>query len=304
MERLLSPRDVATAIGVSESSLKRWADEGLLNVTRTVGGHRRIALREVLRYIRQTGTPVLRPEVLGLPAAPAEAAAGGAVKDQDAFLVESILRGDAVSARSILLSRFLAGESFADLCDGPLREALHRIGELWHHGPEGIHREHRSVDVCVHAINHVRALLPDPAPDAMVALGGAPAGDPYFVPSLMVATVLAAEGWRDINLGANVPVVALTSAMRGFAPRLVWMSFSSGRATDAALRELGPAVELAEEIGTSFVIGGQCAPARTPFPARAVQILPSMQALAAFSRGLSASRIRSIGENPEVGDVG
>ena len=39
---MLSPRELAEAVGVSESSLKRWADRGRVHVHRTEGGHRRI----------------------------------------------------------------------------------------------------------------------------------------------------------------------------------------------------------------------------------------------------------------------
>ncbi|HEX9106572.1 MAG TPA: MerR family DNA-binding transcriptional regulator, partial [Longimicrobiales bacterium] len=49
----LSPRELAEAVGVSESSLKRWADRGVLAVERTAGGHRRIPLGEAVRFIRR-----------------------------------------------------------------------------------------------------------------------------------------------------------------------------------------------------------------------------------------------------------
>src|SRR5690242_3719305 len=62
--RHLSPRDLADALGVSESSLKRWVDAGKLAAFRTEGGHRRIAVSEALRFIRETGAPVARPELL------------------------------------------------------------------------------------------------------------------------------------------------------------------------------------------------------------------------------------------------
>src|SRR3954453_15398204 len=67
MSTFLSPKTLAQAIGVSESSLKRWADEGLLDVVRTAGAHRRIDLREAIRYIRAAGHPILRPDLLGVP---------------------------------------------------------------------------------------------------------------------------------------------------------------------------------------------------------------------------------------------
>ena len=42
MKPLLSPKELADAIGVSESSIKRWVDNGEIQATKTSGGHRRI----------------------------------------------------------------------------------------------------------------------------------------------------------------------------------------------------------------------------------------------------------------------
>ena len=69
VNRLVSPRNLAEAIGMSESSLKRWADRGLLQVTRTAGGHRRIAIRDAIRFVRERQLRFLKPTAIGLPAA-------------------------------------------------------------------------------------------------------------------------------------------------------------------------------------------------------------------------------------------
>lgn len=66
MKPTLSPKELAEAIGVSESSLKRWVDEGVIQASRTRGGHRRIALAEAVRYIRESGIPIIRPDILGI----------------------------------------------------------------------------------------------------------------------------------------------------------------------------------------------------------------------------------------------
>ena len=62
----LSPKDFAGALGVSESSVKRWVDDGKIRALKTPGGHRRIAVHDALYFVRQTGADVARPELLGL----------------------------------------------------------------------------------------------------------------------------------------------------------------------------------------------------------------------------------------------
>ncbi len=69
MNKQLTPRQVARAMGVSEASLKRWCDRDLIPSVRTAGGHRRLELGGVLQYLRESGRPLPAPEVLGLPSA-------------------------------------------------------------------------------------------------------------------------------------------------------------------------------------------------------------------------------------------
>jgi excisionase family DNA binding protein len=218
--RLLSPKDLADALGVSESSLKRWTDAGKIRATRTDGGHRRIPLAEAVRFIRATGTPVVRPELLDMPEV--------ATAQQDNVVVgESLFQrlrdGDARGVRGWILARYLGGASLAELCDGPIRSAMYDLGELWRHDEEGIFIEHRATDLCLQALAHLRGTY-DPPADAPVALGATPEDDPYLLPSFMAAAVVAAAGLRAINLGPDTPLSAMQAAYAHHRPALVWVS--------------------------------------------------------------------------------
>ena len=50
--------------------MRRWTNDGVIRTSRTAGGHRRIAVSEAIRFIRESGTVVVRPDVLGLPTLP------------------------------------------------------------------------------------------------------------------------------------------------------------------------------------------------------------------------------------------
>lgn len=221
--RLLSPRELAEALGVSESSLKRWVDAGKIHAMKTDGGHRRIALTEAVRFVRESGAPVARPDLLDMPeiAFAHQRMLRGA--DQ---LLDYLIEGDVVGARGWLLGRYLSGMSIASLCDGPIKEAMHSLGELWNHDEGGIFIEHRGTDVCLQALAHLRGTF-EPLASAPLALGGTPEDDPYLLPSFMAATVIAAAGMRAMNLGPDTPVVALEHAAKINKPRLVWISASA-----------------------------------------------------------------------------
>jgi excisionase family DNA binding protein len=255
LRSIVSPRELAEAIGVSESSVKRWVDQGDIEAMRTAGGHRRISIQEAGRYVRERSIPLVRPDVLGLSDLAAYDDGESEAGDIVARFFDYLRRGAEPEARGLILSQYLEGRSVAEIVDGPLRAAMTRIGELWIHEPPGIFWEHRATQIAMQALARLRLLLKVPD-DAPVAVGGAPAGDPYLLPSLAVAAVLEGEGLRAVNLGAETPAETLALGAEDHKARLVWLSVSFVEAPDR-IREgtLGLLAALAEG-GTPLVVGG------------------------------------------------
>lgn len=287
MRSTLSPRELATAIGVSESSIKRWADDGLLNVARTAGGHRRIARTEAIRFIRDQHLHLADPGPLGLPeitaASRVSPGPAGTIADQ---LFEVLESGDSAMARGMILSSYLQGYSVAEICDQFIAPAMHRLGELWTHSERGVYIEHRATDTCIHAMNQFRSILSEPAAEAPTAVGGAPAGDVYLIASLAAATVLSGEGFKAVNLGPDTPLEAIDSAVKEYRPRLVWLSVSTVPSNAAEFSDALQALdERLARRGIKFIIGGRRArQIRVVQPLRAF-ICTSMSELVAFVRG-------------------
>jgi len=286
MKPILSPRELAIAIGVSESSLKRWADEGLIHVTRTAGGHRRIHISEAIRFVRATRATLVRPDVLGLPDVSAVVRDTPIGDSDEERLFAYLQDGRAVEARGLLLSLYLAGQSVADICDGPLRRAMARLGELWQHGEAGILVEHRATDICVQAINQLRCTMEPPA-DAPTAVGGAPAGDPYLLPSLAAATTLVAEGLRAVNLGPDTPTTVLQRAAVHHQAACVWLSVSSVSDASRLSDEIGALADRLAPAGTLLLLGGRGVSALPTVPtAPHVHVCEMMLDLARVARRL------------------
>lgn len=277
--RHLSPRDLADALGVSESSLKRWVDAGKIVAFRTEGGHRRIALDEAVRFIREAHAPIARPDLLGLPDAVAIERPGG----DSTRLLDRLHDGDVEGARAVLLSHYLAGSTIAELADGPIRDAMHAIGQLWQHDDRGIFVEHRATDACLQAIAQLRGMLPS-QPNAPVALGAGPEDDPYLVAPLLASMVTTAAGFHTINLGPDTPLAALQEAARHHRPRLVWVSASSPL-NPARARAISR--WLASLHDTAVVVGGRHGEALAG-GRPGIRYLASMAELAAFAMQVAA----------------
>lgn len=287
MSSTLSPRDLAIAIGVSESSIKRWADDGLLAVARTAGGHRRISRAEAIRFIRDQHLHVADAAPLGMPEITGAVAVWGGPAQPDARqLFDLLSRGESDLARGLILSTYLQGSSVAEICDHWIAPAMDQLGELWTHSEKGVYIEHRATDICIHALNQFRSILPEPKPDAPAAVGAAPSGDIYLIPSLAAAIVLASEGFRAVNLGPDTPLAAIEAAVTEYRPRIAWLSVSMAPSNP---NELAGALQTLDDQlaqrGVKFIIGGRCArQIRSAHPLRAF-IASSMSELVAFVRG-------------------
>ncbi|TVR40333.1 MAG: MerR family DNA-binding transcriptional regulator [Planctomycetota bacterium] len=228
MKHFLSPRELSALLGVSESSIKRWTDDGLISSSRTAGGHRRIAVTDALQFVRSQGLEMAQTELLGLPAL------RGEHRHLEAAIKESLLSGDRPTLERLLVDQYASGASIAALCDGPLRQSFQDIGDLWQHQDDGIFIEHRAVDCCLQALTTLRGVLPSPPSEAPQAVGGAPSNDPYLLPSIIASLVLLAEGWRTVNLGPNTPWQTLITAAQHLHPTLIWVTVSAPVAADIA----------------------------------------------------------------------
>jgi excisionase family DNA binding protein len=278
--RLLSTRDLADALGVSESSLKRWVDAGKISASRTEGGHRRIELGEAMRFIRNTRAPLARPELLDLPEI-------GAVRARDGGLADCLLDGDALAARGWLMARYLEGVTIAELADGPIREAMHALGELWRHDDRGVFVEHRGTDACLQAVVQLRSLMPAVPAKAPIALGGAPAGDPYLLPSQLAAMTAIEAGMAAINLGPDTPPEAMEHAIATHRPALVWLSITTAP-TPARARALARWLATLP-VSIKIVVGGQQASALATRP-RHARRANTMRELAAIAASIVTPR--------------
>lgn len=294
MKRTLSPHDLAEAIGASESSVKRWIDHGRIAVELTAGGHRRIPLAEAVRFVRDRRAALVRPAALGLPD-PASLGVRGTQVDAPEFaeeahaLFDHLHAGRADAARALVVLLYVTGRSVAAICDGPMRTAMARIGELWKHDPRGVFFEHRATDACVQCIAQLRLLLPLGDTGA-AAVGGAVAGDPYVLPSSMAAAVLAGEGYRAVNLGPDTPTEALLQGVDEHRAQFAWLSISSVPDAGEAQRSLAVLAVEMERRGCSLLVGGRALHSVVVPASPRIHVCATLAELASFAKGAASTR--------------
>ncbi len=253
MRDLITPKQLARAIDVSESSVKRWCDQGVIAAQYTAGGHRRISLAGVLEFVRNGKYELIHPEALGLPATSGQSSR--VVSRAREQLTEALIAGDEPRCRQIVLDLYLASHHLSVICDEVIAAAFEDIGQRWACGRAEIYQERWGCEITRRILYELRTLLPAAAPDAPLAIGGTAAGDPYSLGTTMVELVLRDVGWRAVSLGDNLPAKTLAVAINTQRPQLFWLSCSHIADSEAFLAGYH---DLYERFGNqvAFVVGG------------------------------------------------
>ena len=253
--RSFSPGQLAPIVGVSESTMKRWVDSGLLRAERTPGGHRKITVADLLAFLRSRGRPM--PSLEGLAVLVEHVSGPNIEAATPEALAGVLVRGDATVARAMIVRQFKAGRPLDESLDRLVGPAMAEIGTQWARGKIDVYQEHVATLRVWSVLGELRALLPVPPESAPLALGGAPEGDPYLLPTMMAELTLAEMGWRTINIGPNTPIDSFVEAIRVHGPQLVWLSVTSLSPRPAFVDGYPRMFEAAEARGVQVAVGGQ-----------------------------------------------
>ncbi len=286
----LTSKEAARLLGVSEASVKRWADSGLLPVEKTVGGHRRFRTEDVA-VIRRDGLrdEDSRPLKKRFTARSVEEAA--LEPGREATLVEetfaALMEGRDEELSALFINLYLHGQAVAAIADRLLCVAMRRVGDLWHEGELSIAQEHVATRTALSALQNFQAVLDAPQGKLLMALCCSTEEDFHDLPVQLTVLTLKAEGLEAFNLGASTPFCALTEVVERFKPHLVCVSSTILNNLDRAVREYAEFHLTARRTRTSVVLGGagfSDAGVRKRFPAELYA--DNYQQLAAFASSI------------------
>ncbi len=274
LESSFSPKQVAQALQVSESSVKRWCDRGVIRTDRTHGGHRRIPLEYLMEFLESTNRRIIDPHAIGLQdhrQLNRDALAGLELQadqrsDDDSLVSDSMLReqferallaGDEEQCRKVISSWYTIHGGMVSVADELLAPTFHAIGELWECGRADVYQERRGCEICIRLIHELRRLVSEPLPDSPLAMGGTSENDHYQVANQLIEIIFREAGWRTISLGSAVPFSSMLSAIERYRPRVYWLSVSYIADEENFLKQFQD-FATAIPSGTMLVVGGRC----------------------------------------------
>lgn len=291
MSEHLSTKQAAEALGVSESSVKRWCDRGAIPTSRTLGGHRRIPLASFLSFLKETNRQVVAP-LRGMnlvDPADTKVETSQNLESLHSAFVRALEIGDEAGCRNALFDAFGLTNSLAQLADEFVAAAFHLLGEKWTCGEVEIYQERRGCEICSRALHEFGRLLPDAPLNAPLALGGSPSNDNYSLPSQLLDLVLRECSWRTMNLGCNLPLETIVAAVDEHKPKMVWLSVSHLEAPENFVVEYMEFYQaLPKE--TMVVLGGRALTDKLRPQLKYTGFCDSMMQLAEFATALHGTR--------------
>ena len=151
----LTTIEVARLCRVSDATVKRWEDAGLLKSERTSGGHRRFRAEEVIRFQRE--------QKLGLKQ---NLSKEYVIKEKnndydekvfnDSTLLQSLIDGDEEAVSHIVINAHLEGIPLWKIIDRLICPAMIEVGEIWYRGEISVPQEDLETRTAVSTLHTLR----------------------------------------------------------------------------------------------------------------------------------------------------
>ena len=262
----LTTREVARLLLVSEATVKRWADDGLLLPKKTAGGHRRFSIQSVALFRREHG---IAPAAQSSTKRARKKMVAGRLPAAESF-GDLLLSENEAEATAQLIDAYLQNHALATLFDTTITNAMHRVGDLWFNGTITIADEHLATRVMLSALQKLRGVVVPGQATGLQAICCGVEGDLHELPIHLAEIIFESEGWGISNLGPNTPLFTLRDMVAQKKPDLVCVSARSIVDLDRATTEYAQLRKTIEKINGTTVLGGEAfrdANLRQRFPA-------------------------------------
>jgi MerR family transcriptional regulator, light-induced transcriptional regulator len=265
---ILSTADVARLFDVTETTVKRWADEGSLKCQRTPGGHRKYLIRFVIEFAEKNNLEPLG--VLDIP------------EDDESWrdVKLAVLERDMASLASAFFVRAVAGVTeeiayflsylyqhkipLSQIFDDVVHVAMHRIGVAWERGDLTVDQEHQASYATTEAMIHLQSEVNTKPPKGKTALFASVGNELHDLGLRCASMIFRAEGWDVCFLGARIPVEAVVGAIQRVEPHMVCLSVSTADDDERRGPLLRALSEAARSHSAQVILGGRATAPHAP----------------------------------------
>jgi excisionase family DNA binding protein len=256
---ILSTSDVARLFNVTETTVKRWADEGTLRCQKTPGGHRKFEIRNLVDFAEQNHfDPVGVLEISGDEEMGSKTQVAVLGRDfpvlVDAYVRKALLPGER-GLFPFLSYLYQNRIQLWEIHDRVIRPAMCEIGDRWSRGEIGIEEEHGASYETLEslAMLQLQIRIKPPSGHSVVC---ATLGEELHEIGLRCAHyLLESEGWNSRYLGSRIPSDAINAAVVHWKPDVVCLSTTYIAPQDIQ-RDLSMVADAARSVGAVVLLGG------------------------------------------------
>ncbi|QDU79616.1 Helix-turn-helix domain protein [Polystyrenella longa] len=250
----LTPKQVARAMGVSESSVKRWCDAGEIVSTLTAGGHRRLSHESVQQFLRNNNHLDVDPDIFSLNFSFGKS--DRALHRGKENFAEALLDGSEARLRQIVTDYLQAGHKPALIFDQILFAARAEVRKMIEDKQVDPYVDRLGTEICLRLMFEIRSNFLPPDSNSPSALTVGLDGSPDSLRVEAAEVLLYHEGWNARAIGCLIPFAQLKLLLQQHEPGLVYIDVEQIRDSSSFFHELSQVQQVAQQVGTALFIGG------------------------------------------------
>lgn len=216
-DRLMSTGDVAEVLGVSEATVKRWADAGTLSCIRTPGGHRKFRLRDIAMHLASRRGP-----------APSNAVPTTEAEREIDEVVSALLVGDIEKVVGAIAAARLQRTSMANIADGLLMPAMQRVLQACAEGRTEAYHDHIATNTMIEVCARQRPTLRVPGSSRGRVVAAPMPGENRDMMARLSALVAVEGGFESYVLGAGLPPNSVSRAAEDLGASWILLAGNPG----------------------------------------------------------------------------
>jgi methanogenic corrinoid protein MtbC1 len=245
-------------LNVTETTVKRWADGGIIKCHKTPGGHRKFLMSDLIEFTRDrsyapTGTVDLEP---------GDSRIQLAVLARDFPALSDVYIEKALTGGRHEVSRYLSflyqhAIPVPEICDAVIAPGMKVIGDRWENGSLGIDHEHRASHATLSALIELQTELAPREHSDKTILCTSLAEDLHEIGLRCIAAWCESEGWNVHYLGGMTPCRSIINTMDEIKPAVVCLSITRSDIGGSAREDLKNIVAAAHIYGGRVFVGGR-----------------------------------------------
>ena len=157
-----------------------------------------------------------------------------------------LIEGDEAGVSNVINSALRSTHNLQSIYLDVLMPALATIGDRWEQGMLDIYVEHRATEIVSRLIGQLSSKFTRRGVDRGTVIIVAPEGEKHSLSIALAADVLRLEGWKAMNLGANLPASELAKAVKS-TQNLVGVCITTTMSD--SLRETANSISAVRDIG-------------------------------------------------------